>query len=433
MPFWGNLASRITGGIWPRWGGHGQGSKVRLLLPGSRYDYEIEAGNLWRNSTTAILVQWMADRLPRPALQVCRIQAKSGEFDPLPSHPLVDLWHKPNPYYTRRTLEAAVGLSLVVDGNAHIQVVGTAAGKPLELWWLPFHQCTPLWPTDGSEFLSGWEVDTGEAQYQLTRDEVIHLRRGIDPNNVRLGMAALKSCLREVCTDNEASVFGAALLRNAGVGGLMVVPDSDMLRPNPNDAKDIKEKVNQAISGENRGSTVVLGGPYRVQQVGFSPEQMALDKFPQLPMAKIAAACGIPLMAAGLPDPGKTYSNLAEALRIAWSTVYGVQELIAESLRWELLPRFGTDPKTHTVTYDYSNVPEMNEDEALLHTRVREDFKAGITQLNEARDLIGLEPDPDGDRFYPGTGSASDEAMKPDPMANGNPLPARNGNGKGWY
>jgi hypothetical protein len=49
------------------------------------------------------------------------------------------------------------------------------------------------------------------------------------------------------------------------------------------------------------------------------------------------------------------------------------------------------------VEYDYSGVAELNEAMDALHARVRDDYKAGIIQLNEARELLGFDAVEGGD------------------------------------
>ena len=152
---------------------------------------------------------------------------------PLPSHPMLDLWQQPNPYYNRRTMEKAVGLSLVCDGNAYVQKVRDQAGKVKELWCIPHDRVTPIWPDDGSEFISGYMVRVDTTNYPLTKEDVLHIRDGVDPRNERLGLSTLKAQLREVCTVNEESGYTASLLHNSAVPGLVVTPDNPASGPMP--------------------------------------------------------------------------------------------------------------------------------------------------------------------------------------------------------
>lgn len=406
-PFTSWLATR-SAGLWRRYGGVGVGLRVRLLHQGSRIDYEREAGDTWTNSVVALGLQWLEDRWTKPPVRLCKI-SRSGDHVPLGRHEFLDLWARPNPYDTRRNLETAIGLDLKTDGNAYLLKVRSRAGKVVQLWWVPSFLVDPQWPADGSEFLSGYAIRRDGDVYYVPREDMIHFRLGRDPRNERRGLSALKSQLREICTDNEASTYTASLLRNSAVPGLMVVPDSETLRPNRDDAEQIKERIRDSFTGDSRGDSIVLLGKYKVQPVGFSPEQLQLRDLPNRAMSRIAAAMGVAAMSLGLDDPNKTYSNLAEANRASWSTITALQTVVAEALRWQLLSEF-VDPYSHVVEYDYTAIDELNEDLDRKHTRVREDWKAGLLTQANAQELLGYDVDPEGDRYYPGTGGDDPEA-----------------------
>lgn len=389
-------------GIWPRWGGGATGYLTRIL-PGARFDYERAAGDPWSNATLAIALSWIGDRVHRPIQRVSQIERRTGLWRPLDRHPLTDLWERPNAYDTRRSLESGVALSLKLDGNAYVLKVRDGAGRVRELWWLPHPWVEPAWPNSGLEFISHYEVTVDGLTRAVPAADIVHFRAGRDPHNTRKGMSAVKACLREICTDNEVATYTAAILRNSGVPALAIVPESDQLRPTKDDADRIRERIRDMTAGENRGDSIVFAGRYAVHNVGYSPEQLTLDKLPQLALAKLGAAVGVPLMAMGLPDPGKTYSNVEQGLRIAWGTVQAVQDTIAEGLRWGLMPDLGSDPQSYTVEYDYSQINELQEDQKVRSDRVCNEWKLGIRTLNEARDELSLEPDGDGDRYFPGT------------------------------
>ncbi len=396
-------------GIWTRYGGWGF-TRLRALLPSARFDWEREAQDPWMNSIVGLAISWLGDRFPRPLIRLSKI-ARNGDFIPQARHDAIDLWMRPNPWYGRRTMEKAVGLSLKVDGNAYIYKVRDRGGRVVQLWWVPHFKCFPAWPADGSVYIEGYRVWLDAAMYLLPPDDIIHIRDGIDPRNERLGLAALRANLREVVTVNWESGYTASILKNGGVPGLAIVPDSDVLRPDKDAAERIKERFDDGFSGDEAGGTLVLAGKYKVVPVGFSPEQLCLDKLPQNAISRIGAAIGVAPMSLGLADPGKTYSNLAEANRTSWGTIVAVQELVADALRWELLPEFGLDPHGYVVEYDYSQIQELQESLDAVHLRAREDYKAGVATLNEAREAVGREPQPDGDRYAVGT----DPANLPEP------------------
>lgn len=404
-----NGLAQAVGAIYPRWGGSGWfGASTYFLAPGARYDYEREAGDLWSNSVAAIAIKWLGDRFPRPKVNISKILA-DGTYKPIANHPAVKLWNRPNPYYTRRAMEKAVGLSLVCDGNAYIQKVRNGGGQVAELWWLPHYTIAPMWK--GDDFITGYRAWTeGTMDRILPREDVIHIRDGIDPRNVRLGFSATKAQIREICTINEESGYTASIMRNAGVVGLVLSPrDGEFARMvRKEDADAIREKVRDLTSNDQRGSAMVLQGPYEVKSAGYSPEQLRLKDLPQPAISRIAASIGVAAMSLGLPDPGKTYSNLGEANRTSWGSIKSIQELIGESLRYELLPEFALDPDTYCIEYDYAEIDELQESEDAVYQRVINAWFRGVLTQNETRDILGFDADPDGDRFYPGTGSPTE-------------------------
>lgn len=403
--------SKVTGGIWSRYGGHGW-TRFRYLLPGSRFDYEREAGHTWLNPIVGLAIDWMGNRFPRPRLQVSKISQAGGDHVPLPRHELIDLWNRPNEHYTRRTMEKAVGLSLKTDGNAYIYKVRDGAGRVIQLWWIPHYRCLPTWPPDGTVYIDGYRIWVDSNVYWVPKEDVIHIRDGIDPINERLGLSALRSNLREVCTVNEESGFRASILRNSGVPSIAIIPEDSGRGPTKEQADDIRAEFVERFGSDNRGLPAVLAGKYKIVQIGYSPEQLNLVNLPVIPTARILSSLGVAAMSLGLPDPGKTYSNLEAANRMSWGSIISIQELIAESLLWDMIPEFGDDPYQYIVGYDYSDIQELQEALDAIHTRAREDFKAGGITRNEWRERIGLTPIDNGDTFMPGTGGVAEDPTK---------------------
>src|SRR5438552_1145485 len=99
-----------------------------------------------------------------------------------------------------------------------------AAGAVREFWYLPHWQVAPLYPSDGSEFQTGWLYTVNGRRFELRLEDVVHFRFGIDPTNQRLGVSRLYPVLREVATDNAISTMLGALFRNMGVPGVLISP-----------------------------------------------------------------------------------------------------------------------------------------------------------------------------------------------------------------
>lgn len=392
--------SKTFGSVWTRMGGQGLGSRLRYLLPGSRVDYEREAGNLWQNSVVAIALKWLGDNYPKPLMRVSKI-GRDGRYRPLPRHKVCDLMKRPNPFYTGRVLSKAIALSLVVDGNAYVVKIRNAIGQPVQLWWVPHWWMQPVWDTyEGAPYIRAYQFLRDYEIYEIPYADVIHIRDGLDPWNDRLGLACLKSQVREIVADNEQSGYTASILKNMGVPGLVAIPKNGA-RISPEQADRMKQRIMDNLAGDKRGETMVqLTGEVEIVKLGFSPEEMRLEKLPLRSEARICAAIGVSPMVLGLPDPNKTYSNYQEANTAAWRhCIVPMQDLVAETLTYNLLNEFD-DETTNVVEYDYAHVEALQEDLGEKHDRVRKDFAGNLIMQNEARDELGYEPLPDGDVLF---------------------------------
>ncbi|MDG3003237.1 phage portal protein [Paludisphaera mucosa] len=402
-------------GPWSRWGGSGWGGRpIRTLAPGATHDWEQEAGNLWQNSIVALCLAWIGDRVARPKLKVCRI-GRNGVPVEIPGHGLVELWTRPNEHYGRRTLEKAIVLSLKVDGNAYLWKRRDNAGRVMELWYIPHFRCRPLWPADGLEYISGYRISGDGRLWDVPKTEIIHIRDGVDPLNERFGLSALKAQLREAATDNGAASHTAGLMMNQGVPAYALVPDvpagpAFQAGRGPSDAQanQIVGEWQDEFSRDGAGGVAVLQGPWKIEKVGYSPEELMVDKLPQQAIARLATATGVVLMSLGMPDPNKTYANLGEANRTSWGTIVATQELIAEALRDDLITEViqikgritpASGPLALVVIYDYSQVAELQESQDAVMTRACLGFEKGLLTRNEGREMVGQDPVDDGDVF----------------------------------
>lgn len=436
-----NVLSNLSGVVWNR-------SPEDPLQAGDTYvvrhsradDYTIAAGDLWVNSIVAIAIKWLGDRFPLPRLVVSRVRTTDGTWIVQPPGDLESLWDRPNDFYGRRAMEKAIGLSLVADGNAYIKKVYDGTERLSELWWIPHTKIEPY--SIGGDFITGYKINTSGMPETVARDRIIHIKDGIDPDNPRKGLSAVKAQLREICTVNEEGSYTYSILLNGGVAGLVLSPDSleSARLVKKEDAEEIKLNIRKATSGPKRGSPLVLRGPYKVSNAGFSPEQLALKELPRNALARIAAATGVANMAMGLPDPDKTYANYESALKTSWGTVESIQSIIAETLRESLMEDFRLDRNAYRISYDYTEVTEKQESRDSVHKRTRDDFLADLITKASAQDILGYDVDPDGDVYFSEIQQAMANAVKGPPPGvpsdfkpDGSPQDATaNGRAKSW-
>lgn len=380
----------------PLWDATGAVVSLAGTQPGSARNWEKEAGDLWRNGVVGICLKFLADTFPEAPIQVERDKG-DGTVETIPDHPLARLFLAPpldrvgGAILPPSALWAGVLLSLAVDGNAYLILRRDRIGRPAALEYVPHWAIEPQW-TSAEQFISHYRYRYAGGEMKLETADVIHFRDGLDPQNSRKGISPLKSLLREIVSDNEATGYTAAILGNMGIPGCIITPPKDVL-PKPDFIKRTKELWSAFTAGERRGDAIVFQDAFDVKAPGFSPEQLALDKIRRVPEARICAALRIPPMVVGLTtgDGQRTYSNMREAREmVEESTIIPLYARIAETLTLQLLPQLSMRPGER-VCFDLSAVRVLQQDMNELYQRVTLAYQAGILTRGESRSLLGRE------------------------------------------
>ncbi len=377
-----------------------------LGLPGTSYNYARAAGDLWKNSAVAIGLGWIAGNFPEPTLVVER--RVGGKWTAEDGHPLTALMEAPNKFYTADDLWAATMGSFWTNGNAYWIKVRDDADRVVEVWYVPHWLMRPDW--DGSEFVTRYLYFVNGKPVIYEPRDVVHFRNDMDPESMgRLGTCPLAYQLREVATDNEGSSYSASLLRNFGVPAVSITPipvktpGGEVVPKIDKAASDtIKENWRARFTGEGRADPFVPTHPMAVEKIGFSPEELAIDRMLNRPEMRIIASLRLNCQVVGLPagEGVKTYSNWEEARRGAYQdNIKPSQRKCGRTLKAQLLPDFetmdGAAGANIRVGWDYSEV--LPEDANELSLRTVNEKKAGIWTINEARAKLGGDPTADGD------------------------------------
>jgi HK97 family phage portal protein len=376
------------------------------ILPGARYDYRRDAGPLYLSGPVWSATQWLA-RNWQDAPHVV-YERVGDEEEQLKPHPLTDLLAQPNRWYDASVLWMSTLLSWCADGNAYWSVERSGAGVPVGLIYIPHHLMTPIGSKDGSVYRTRYDYRRDGETIPLKVEDVIHFQNGTDPANYLRGLSPLAAELRAICTDNEAQTYTASILRNMGVPGAIISPkDADEPIP-PEVAARMKELFRDLFTGDNRGDVMIPSLPVDVQNLGFSPEQMALDKIARMPTPRILSALGIDPMLIGLPSDSKTYANMEQAREGTYEQVLmPLQGIFDSQLTLQLMPQMSGYRPGIRLGRDYSKVRALAEDMDKLHDRLTKAVGGPWLSVNEARAQVGLDPVRDGDSLYPQNSSSS--------------------------
>lgn len=396
------------------------------LLARTRFDYAKEVGTGIDSSVVTAPVQWIQRAFPEARLSVVHDGEDREEHE---GHELVSLVARPNPFYADAHLWAATLFSYLTAGNGYWVKVRNGARRVVELWYVPHWTMSPVWPQDGSIFISGYmyRPGAGQAPVPLEPDDVVHFRHGIDPRNPRLGISPLHGAIREIFTDLEGSNFVASLLRNMGVPGVVISPDRGV-QAAPEDVEAVKKWFREAFGGDRRGDPLVMGAATRVEQYGFTPQQMDLSFVRNVAEERVCASLGIPAAVVGFGaglEQTKVGATMSELRKLAWTNgVMPIQRAFADELQRSLLPDFRPHDQD-VVEFDTSGVAALEEARETRAQTWTAMVQGGWAQVAEARQAMGLDVD-DSHRIFLRPFSAIE--VPAIPSGDGPPRPARDEN-----
>lgn len=360
-----------------------------LLFPNTRRNYAAKTDLLTANVVMAPIL-WIARQFTE-----ARLAIRDAEEEMVHQHDLLRLVRRPNRFYSGLLLWFATIVSMIIDGNAYWVIVRNGQLKPVELWYVPHWLMDPR-SESASEFIEYYLYTPAGKQIRLDPEDVVHFRYGLDPDNTRKGLSPLRPALREVFTDEEAANFSASILVNGGVPGLLISPEGENDIA-PDDAEAVKAYVREKYTRDNRGEPMVMSGPTKVQEFGFSPEKLNLSAIRNIPEERVTALLGIPAAIVGFGtglEQATQNATMQTLRRVAFeSAVVPIQRLVAEELQIQLLADFEPDPDSVEVVFDNSGVRVMQEDENERWKRLNLAVAGGWLKVTDAQALAGLEPD----------------------------------------
>lgn len=364
----------------------------QLFLPRTSYNYARDVGDGLRSSVLVAVVFWIMRRFAE-AQMIMNIDEEVED-----DHEVLSLLRRPNPFYSGRLLRMAMSLSYNLDGNAYALKIRNSQLKPVQLWYVPHWMLEPHWPQNGVEYIDYYNYIPQGVPIKISTEDVVHVRFGLDPDNVRKGFAPFKSLVREIFTDDEAANFTASLLRNFGMPGLIISPGVDDAMMDKDAPEAIKDFF-KGKTGDKRGEPLVMKGKTTVEQFGFNPKELDLSKLREIPEERVCAVLGVHAAVVGFGtgmQQTKVGATMKELRESAYEDcIIPMQNTFAEELDIQLLPDFETDLKRFHVGFDLSNVRVLQEDENKHAKRVISLAESSLLTVAESRAELGYEVKPE--------------------------------------
>lgn len=316
------------------------------------------------------------------------------------AHPLCALIANPSNYEGAGRINGLQLLKATVacrafEGNAYWYKVRSGP-RVIGLEFLRFDQCRPVSVPGNVNALSHYEVKAASTGFgglwtTVPKEDIVHFADGLNPIRPLEGMSPLNSCVREVCADNEAVRFMAAIVRNPSMG-VMLSPADPAIRMSPDDAAMLAEHLEQKAGGVNAGKTIVPLQAMKADKFGLSPEELALDTILRLPEQRITAVFGVPAIVVGLGAglERSTFANYAEAREAFTETVLiPLWREIAQDIDGQLFQADFVAKAGETFAFDISQVRALQQDEDALYKRITDGWNAGLLTRGQCMNALG--------------------------------------------
>ena len=380
-----------------------RGSFPSWLRMFSGSDPRKKAGDVYDNGIVSNAIGWYWRNLTHPRLRVERPTLVNGEVKYLevPAHPMIMAFEH-GPYYDHSVLLHGSLISWMSAGVAYWYKVRSRSGLVVGFAYIPHFLIRPMsdkYNQDGSKLISYFEYTPyGGTPVDLDPADVVYLRAGVDPKNPMMGLSPLAGVFASIGNDRESDLLTAALLQNAGIPGLVISPKDGEAKMTPEQREDFKFRWRDNTTGSNAGMPNLMSFPVNVSMLGFSPDDLALDKTRADAVARICSGIGLDPMVLGLPSSSKTYSNYGEAIEAAYEgALLPLMQIWGIQVGYQCLdPNSGDFLDVRPgdrLGWDTSKVRALQDDEDKLQARWRETWRANGIDRATFKEKIGLAAD----------------------------------------
>lgn len=378
------------------------------------YDWASTSGYRGNSLVYACLDAWgtaLATAVPE-----MRSPASDGTGSVIANHPLVELLAMPNEYQTYEEFIYLTAVYWGIAGNAYWQKGYNPRGMLTELWCLRPDWVEPISLPTTNNWIDYYRYRVDGREYHIPPDEMIHLRRGVDPNNPRLGLPPLAAIMSEVGLDQMITAHVTALIENYAVPGVVLSYKKKF--NSPQDAEIVKQAYMSKHGAYRRGEPMVIDQDTTVTTMSQDMRAMAIPDLQDVNETRICAAFNVPPIVVGANVGLKrgTYANYAQAREAFWDECIGAHlRYIKGKIRQSLQPEFDT---RNIFGWNLSDVRALQEDEEKRRRFYLDAFKAGAILRSDFAKAIGMPAPQDGDYYLiPSAAKERHQGEFPEPPA----------------
>jgi len=322
----------------------------------------------------------------------------NGDKETIKNHSLLDLLHRASPDDSFQMFMYRAVSFLVLSGNTYIEKIapdtGENAGVTKELYSLrpdriiiQVNKSTGL--VEGYIYSVSSEsvfypIDSTTMQGDLLQIKLFH------PTDDWYGASPVEPTAREIDTDNAGTEWNKNLLDNEARPGLILTTDAQLTE---NQFEQLDTMMKERHAGpENSHDSLILYGGMEAKPYGFNPSELDFIEGGREIARDIAMGFGVPPQVVGITGEN-TFANVKEARLSMWETtvLFYLRLFKAEFNNW-LVPE--QERGEMILDFVLDEIPALSpRREQRWEKAQRSDFLT----INEKREMVGIEPHPEGD------------------------------------
>lgn len=249
------------------------------------------------------------------------------------------------------------------------------------------HKGYPLWYI--------W-LDTLGYPHTSPVQDIFHVR-DLSMKGLVFGFPRAASALNDIIGDDEASQFVREIVTNNGqpIGYALVNEDTTLDEATAAEAAFFEKMVTRG----GRGKFVFMGGVTDVKSLAFDLSKLEFPDLRRVSREDICAAFQVDPRMVGITtatkDAGLSGTQYIEArVRLIKQAIEPMMRGIESEMNHWLAPEFGGDT---FVRFDPDALAALAEDKDATSKRVLAEVAQGVRTIEEAREVIELDPDFDKD------------------------------------
>jgi len=323
---------------------------------------------------------------------------KGGEivYNEILTHPLLDLLDKPNEETTKADAVYTIQSHKKLTGDAFWLKIKTN-GKTTALRSLPPDKITlnlqtpsPTDPTIVESYKYEDVINGDHINLVYQPEEIIHFKKP-NPGNPFRGLGAVEAMADAIDLDNLTTETTKKFFINGAITNFVLSTEAKVT---DEQLKRLRAEMRSTSSGvSNAYKAMILGGGLKPVDISYSNKEMEFLAQLEWYRDKIMYGFGNTKASLGMIDDVNRASHEGSIIEWQRNTIKPDMKAIVDTLNEFLVPEFGDN----LILGFVDPVPEDRSDDI---QEVKDLYPTGVITLNEAREMIDLDPVKDGDQLY---------------------------------